>query len=60
MLAKASAEFGECRETALDWDAFMAALDRRHMVLAPWCGLTLGNPCNGTPLGMQACHCFSP
>lgn len=45
MLAKASAEFGECRETALGWDAFMAALDRRHMVLAPWCGLTLGKPC---------------
>jgi prolyl-tRNA synthetase len=23
-------------ETALDWEAFTAALDRRHMVLAPW------------------------
>ena len=44
MLAKASAEFGACRETALDWDAFMAALDRRNMVLAPWCGLALLNP----------------
>ncbi|KAK9836198.1 hypothetical protein WJX81_008140 [Elliptochloris bilobata] len=37
MFAKASAEFGECRETTLDWEGFMAALDRRHMVLAPWC-----------------------
>ena len=51
MLARASAEFGECRETALDWDAFMAALDRRHMVLAPWCGLTLQRLCVGFMAG---------
>ena len=59
MLAKASAEFGECRETALDWDAFTAALDRRHMVLAPWCGLLHGDrSCRvwnqGVSLSMQA------
>jgi hypothetical protein len=37
MFATASAEFDACRETAWDWDQFTAALDRRHMVLAPWC-----------------------
>lgn len=36
MFAKASAEFDACRETAMDWEQFTAALSRRHMVLAPW------------------------
>ncbi len=37
MLARARAEFDSCIEKALTWDDFMAALDRKHMVLAPWC-----------------------
>jgi len=40
MFATASAEFDSCRETAWDWDQFTAALNRRHMVLAPWCDPT--------------------
>lgn len=36
MYARSSAEFEECKETATTWDDFMAALDRKHMVLAPW------------------------
>jgi len=36
MLARSSTEFEQCKETATTWDGFMAALDRKHMVLAPW------------------------
>lgn len=36
MLASKQAAFDACLETATDWDGFMAALNRRHMVLAPW------------------------
>ncbi|PSC73094.1 prolyl-tRNA synthetase [Micractinium conductrix] len=37
LFTKARAAFDGCVETALTWDDFMAALDRKHMVLAPWC-----------------------
>ena len=40
MLARATAEFEGCKETATTWEQFMAALDRRHMCLAPWYELT--------------------
>lgn len=36
MLAKARAEFDSCIETVHNFDDFMAALDRKHMCLAPW------------------------
>ncbi len=36
MLAAKQAAFDACLETATDWEGFMAALDRRHMCLAPW------------------------
>lgn len=36
MLERATAKFEECTETATTWDGFMAALDRKHMVMAPW------------------------
>jgi prolyl-tRNA synthetase len=36
MLAAARARFDACVERASTWDEFMAALERRHMVLAPW------------------------
>ena len=36
MFARASEEFEACKESASTWEEFMAALDRRHMVLAPW------------------------
>ena len=39
MLARARAEFDSSIERTLTWDDFMAALDRKHMVLAPWCVL---------------------
>ncbi|EFN57301.1 hypothetical protein CHLNCDRAFT_143908 [Chlorella variabilis] len=37
MYARARASFDACVEQAADWDGFMAALERKHMVLAPWC-----------------------
>lgn len=37
MFAKAKKEFDECLETVYNFEDFMAALDRRHMCLAPWC-----------------------
>lgn len=37
MLARARATLDACIERAADWDGFMAALDRKHAVLAPWC-----------------------
>ena len=36
MFARAKAAFDVCIERATNWDEFMAALDRKHMVLAPW------------------------
>jgi len=36
MLASKQAEFDACLEKTTDWAGFMAALDRKHMVLAPW------------------------
>ena len=36
MLARAKAQFDACVETETTWEGFMAALGRRHMVLAPW------------------------
>ncbi|PRW57585.1 proline--tRNA cytoplasmic isoform A [Chlorella sorokiniana] len=37
MYAKARAEFDSCIERVTTWDDFMAALERKHMALAPWC-----------------------
>lgn len=36
MLERAKRDFDACIERATTWDEFMAALDRKHMVLAPW------------------------
>jgi len=36
MLQRATEKFEECTESATTWDDFMAALDRKHMVMAPW------------------------
>ncbi|KAI8100900.1 hypothetical protein M9434_005284 [Picochlorum sp. BPE23] len=36
MLERARNQFDECTEMATNWDDFMAALDRKHMCLAPW------------------------
>ena len=36
MLAAAKSRFDACVERATTWEDFMAALDRKHMVLAPW------------------------
>jgi prolyl-tRNA synthetase len=36
MFTKAKATFDGCLEKATNWDDFMAAIDRKHMVLAPW------------------------
>ena len=36
MLARAREAFEACIEKALNWDDFMVALERKHMVLAPW------------------------
>lgn len=37
MLARATKARDACIETVLDWDGFVPALDRNHMVLTPWC-----------------------
>ena len=37
MLERARGNFNACLERATNWEGFMAALDRKHMVLAPWC-----------------------
>ena len=36
MYQKAKGEFESCIEKVTTWNDFMAALDRKHMVLAPW------------------------
>ncbi len=36
MYQKALAEYESCKEVAHTWEEFMAALGRKHMVLAPW------------------------
>ena len=36
MYKKASDEYNSCREIAYNWEDFTAALDRKHMILAPW------------------------
>lgn len=36
MLASARQRYDACMDKATTWEAFMAALEARHMVLAPW------------------------
>jgi prolyl-tRNA synthetase len=36
MLAAAQRRFDACVERVTTWDEFTAALDRKHMCLAPW------------------------
>lgn len=36
MLAAARQRYDACLEQVTTWDAFMAALNNRHMALAPW------------------------
>lgn len=36
LLESARTRYDGCVETATTWDDFMAALDRKHMVMAPW------------------------
>ena len=36
MYQKALEEYNSCKEVAHTWEEFMSALNRRHMVLAPW------------------------
>ena len=37
MLQRARVAFDACVERATNWEDFMAALERKHMVLTPWC-----------------------
>lgn len=37
MYGRARSEFDACIERVSTWDEFMAALDRKHMALGPWC-----------------------
>lgn len=37
MLQRAREQFDASIERCMDWDSFMAALDRKHMALVPWC-----------------------
>lgn len=36
MFAKAKAKYDDCVEKVTTWDDFMAALNNKHMCLAPW------------------------
>ena len=36
LYAKARAAYDACLEKVTTWEEFTAALDRKHMVLAPW------------------------
>ena len=36
MLARAQAQLDACVEKVTTWEEFAAALERRHMALAPW------------------------
>lgn len=36
MYAAAKARLSTCTDTVYNWDDFMAALNNRHMALAPW------------------------
>jgi len=36
MLSRAKEAFDACIERVTNWNDFMAALERKHMVLAPW------------------------
>jgi len=36
LYARARTAFDGCVERAYNWEDFMAALERKHMVLAPW------------------------
>lgn len=36
MLAAAKQRYSSCLEQVTTWDAFMTALNNKHMVLAPW------------------------
>lgn len=36
MYSRAKERYDACREVATTWEKFMAALGRKHMVLAPW------------------------
>jgi hypothetical protein len=36
MFKRASDKFDDCIDRAFTKDEFMAALDKKHMVLAPW------------------------
>ena len=36
LYSKAKETFSGCLEQVTSWDDFMAALDRKHMILAPW------------------------
>jgi prolyl-tRNA synthetase len=36
MFTKAKERYDACVETVTTWDAFMAALNNKHMALAPW------------------------
>ena len=36
MYSKAAERYEACKEVAYTWDEFVAALNRKHMVLAPW------------------------
>ena len=52
MLARARAQFDSSIERALTWEDFKAALDRKHMVLAPWCVLKGGFKVRGWDQGL--------
>ena len=60
MLAKARAEFDACIERVYDFDQFMAALDRKHMCLAPWCARDQGGWGPGRLLPRGNLVCVSP
>lgn len=43
MYQRAHAQFWSSVEKVTDWDAFLKAINSRHMALAPWCAVLLCN-----------------
>lgn len=61
MYNRAKEEYDSCIEKATNWDDFMAALGRKHMVLAPWSAfLLLCIFIHGYNQGLQAFKCDFP
>lgn len=56
MLSAAEKDFKACIEKAASWEDFMAALERGHMVIAPWCAMFLRSLTSQSCPRLAACE----